>query len=183
MAQRLTPQPGSRWYPSAATTHGIEQQRAMNLVATSLHREDIHLDVDSSSKRELFDVIGWHMEQAHALPHESVSLGLARREQLSSTGLGLGCAIPHCRVRNLDRILAAYLRLRTPLPFDAPDGAPVSDLLILLVPKQADEEHLQLLAEAAEMFADPRFREGLRQCGDAPAVMRMFADWSPAAFP
>ncbi len=142
-----------------------------------LRPEDIHLDVDVASKAELLDAIGRHMELAHALPRESISLGLSRREQLGSTGLGQGVAIPHARVKNLDRILAAYLRPRSPIPFDAPDGEPVTHILVLLVPKEATDEHLRILAEATQMFANRRFRGRLQQCGDAPAVKRLFDAW------
>jgi len=75
----------------------IEEKRAISLIATYLRPVGIRLDLASPNKHTLFDAIGRHMEQAHALPNESVSQGLARRELLSSTGLGLGFAIPHCR--------------------------------------------------------------------------------------
>lgn len=77
-------------------------------------------------------------------------------------------------MRNLDRILAAYVRPRTAIPFAAPDGQPVSDFLVLLVSKQAAEEHLEILAEAARLFDDRSFRDRLRQCGDSAAVRKLF---------
>lgn len=143
-------------------------------ITNYLHLEDILLDVDIASKPELLDAIGRHMELTHALPRESVSLALSRREQLGSTGLGQGVAIPHARVKNLDRILVAYLRPQMPIPFDAPDGEPVTHILVLLVPKEATEEHLSILAEASQMLASRRFRKHLRQCADASAVKRLF---------
>jgi PTS system nitrogen regulatory IIA component len=149
----------------------------LNAIASYLRPEDILLDADVSGKHELLDAIGRHMEQAYSLPRASVSQSLARREQLGSTGLGQGVAIPHARVKDLNRILAAYLRLNSPIPFDAPDGEPVSDILVLLVPKQATEEHLRLLADASQMFADNRFRARLRQCGDPVEVKRLFDAW------
>ena len=63
--------------------------------------------------------------------------------------------------------------------FDAPDGSPVSDVLVLLVPAPATDEHLRLLAEASQMLSDQRFRERL-----APRypqeVVRLFAAWPDA---
>jgi len=152
----------------------------MITIARHLRLEDILLDVDMSSRDQLIEAIGRHMELAHALPHASVAAGLSRREQLGSTALGQGVAIPHCRVKDLDSILVAYLRPSSPIPFDAPDGGPVSDVLVLLVPKQATEEHLLILAEAAQLFADSRFRECLRQCTDPSAVKQLFDGWSLA---
>jgi nitrogen PTS system EIIA component len=150
----------------------------LNTIASYLFPEDIRLDADISSKSSLFDAVGRHMELEHGLPRDSVSQGLSRRERLGSTGLGQGIAIPHARVTNLSRILIAYIRLKSPIPFDAPDGEPVSDILVLLVPKEATEEHLTILADATQMFGDRRFRGRLRQCGDPLAVKRLFDAWS-----
>lgn len=151
---------------------------AMNTLARHLRREDICLGLDAADKAALLDAIGERMDQRHALPRAGVVAGLSRRELLGSTALGHGFAIPHCRVTGLDHILAAFLRLRRPIPFDAPDGAPVSDVLVLLVPKQAAEEHLTVLADAARLFDDPGFRAALGRCGDAMAVKRLFDTWA-----
>ncbi|KAF0099729.1 MAG: PTS system nitrogen regulatory IIA component [bacterium] len=148
----------------------------MNRIAPYLEREDILLDVDVASAAELFAAIDRHMAARHGLPPDSVEGGLRRREQLASTGLGQGFAIPHCRVLKLDRVVAAYVRLRTPLPFAAPDGLPVSEFLVLLVPKQASDEHLEILADAARLFSDQDFRASLRRSGDAALVQRYFTE-------
>lgn len=153
----------------------------MHTIADLLMPEDVLLDLDVSSKGELLDEIGHHMERQHALAHEWVATALARREAVGSTGLGEGVAIPHARVKDLDRIQIAYLRLRRPIPFDAPDGKPVSDILILLVPKQATEEHLEILADATRMFSVRRFRDQLRLCNRPLDVKRLIDEWSPAS--
>lgn len=146
----------------------------MSLLARYLGPEDIRLDVDAPSKSALMDAVARHMAQTHSLSRDSIFLGLTRREQLASTGVGQGFAIPHCRVQGLDDILAGYLRLKSPLPFDAPDDAPVTDILVLLVPKQAAQAHLSVLAEAVQLFTSPRFRERLQQCSDPHAVRSLF---------
>ena len=148
-------------------------------IAELLTPEDILLDVDVAGKKELLDEIGRHMQQAHDLSCESVVLSLSHREQIGSTGLGQGVAIPHARVQFLDHVQAAYLRLKTPIAFDAPDGKPVSDILVLLVPKQAAEEHLTILAESAQMLSDRRLRERLHRCGSPLDVKRLIDGWSP----
>ena len=149
----------------------------MTRIADLLLPEDILLDLQVSGKSQLIEEVGRHMEHAHAMPHESVALSLSHREQIGSTGLGQGVAIPHARVKDLDRILVAYARLKSPVPFDAPDGQPVTDILVLLVPKQATEEHLKILAEATQMLSDRRFREQLQLCRHPLEVKRLFELW------
>ncbi|MCX7175098.1 MAG: PTS sugar transporter subunit IIA [Proteobacteria bacterium] len=149
----------------------------MNLIAPYLAPKRIRLDLDAGTKSRVFEEAGQLFAADIGLDATRVAENLGARERLGSTGLGHGVAFPHARVPGLSHALAAFIRLRPPITFDAPDGKPVSELLILLVPEKATEAHLQLLAEAAQMFADPRFREHLRNQDDAFDVYRAFADW------
>jgi PTS system nitrogen regulatory IIA component len=150
----------------------------VNTIASLLRVEDIVLDLAVADKSALLDAVGRHMEQSRGLPHEGVTRDLARRERVGSTGLGQGFAMPHARFGDLEGIRVAYLRLKTPVAYDAADGKPVSDVLVVLVPKQAAEEHLRILADAARMFADRAFREHLRRCRDASEAKRAFDAWA-----
>lgn len=60
---------------------------------------------------------------------------------------------------------------------DAPDGRPVSEVLILLVPSPATGKHLKILADAAQMFFDGQFRKRIDQCGDPAEIKRIFDAW------
>lgn len=154
----------------------------MKTVAQLLMPKDILLDVVVSNKPELLERVGRHMEWVHGLPHPAVVAGLSHREQIGSTALGHGIAIPHARIKELDRIQLAYLRLAPPIPFDAPDAQPVCDVLVILVPKMATEEHLRVLAETSEMFANARFREQLHLCKHAMEVKQLFEIWPKPLF-
>ncbi len=87
---------------------------------------------------------------------------LVAREKLGSTGIGHGVAIPHGRVGKLDHAVSAFVRLEEGVDFDAIDKEPVAYLFALLVPKESNEEHLQLLSQLAKMFSNPAMRERLR---------------------
>ena len=100
---------------------------------------------------------------------------------MGSTGLGQGIAIPHGRIKGLKEARGAYLRLVAPVQFDAPDGKPVDQVFVLLVPEAATEHHLQLLSELAQMFSDRNFREQLGKAPDAVAAHRLFVDWPCAS--
>jgi len=89
-------------------------------------------------------------------------------------------AIPHGRIKGLKVARGAFLRLKQPVPFDAPDGKPVSQVFVLLVPEQATDLHLQLLSELAQMFSDRDFREKLGGASDAAALVALFRAWQPA---
>ena len=149
----------------------------MNLIAELLAPEDILLDVDAPNKMRVFEEAGRLFERRHGLPPAEVVDSLSAREKMGSTALGRGVAIPHARAKSLTKAVAAYMRTSMPIDFDAPDGKPVSDLVVLLVPVHATETHLRILASVAQCFADREFRDKLHACTDAVGVSRLFAEW------
>ena len=66
------------------------------------------------------------------------------------------------------------------IPFDSPDGKPVSQVFVLLVPEHATDRHLQLLSELAQMFSERSFRERLAAARDLAEVHVLIRDWQPA---
>jgi PTS system nitrogen regulatory IIA component len=93
------------------------------------------------------------------------------RERLGSTALGEGIAIPHCRLEECTRIVGALVHLGEPVSFDAIDGREVDLLFALVVPANALDAHLKVLAELARMFSDERNRDRLRA---APSTGALF---------
>jgi PTS system nitrogen regulatory IIA component len=153
----------------------------MNQIAQLLPAENILLDLDARSKERLFERLGALFETNLGLSRTTVVDSLLAREKLGSTGLGQGIAIPHGRIRGLAEARGAFVRMREPIGFDAPDGKPVAQLFVLLVPEQATEQHLQLLSELAQMFSERSFRERLAGARDASSVHGEFVGWRPGA--
>jgi PTS system nitrogen regulatory IIA component len=153
----------------------------MNLVAKLLPPGNVLLDFSVSSKKRLFEQIGLLFENNHGIARNLVFDSLFDRERLGSTGLGQGVAIPHGRIKGLKDALGAFVRLAQPVPFDAPDGKPVTLVFALLVPEQATEKHLQILSELAQMFSDRTLREAMAAAPDAAALHRLISGWQPDA--
>ncbi|MDX9700351.1 MAG: PTS IIA-like nitrogen regulatory protein PtsN [Rhodocyclaceae bacterium] len=153
----------------------------MSLIANLLSSSNVIVDLEASSKKRVFEQAGLLFENNQGIGRSDVFDSLFSRERLGSTGLGQGVAIPHGRIKGLKEAAGAFLRLSTPVQFDAPDGRPVSMLFVLLVPEQANEQHLQLLSELAQMFSDATFREQLASAPDAGAVHALFTSWGSDA--
>lgn len=149
----------------------------MNQIAQLLPESNILLDIEATSKKRLFEQVGALFEDRAQIARSIVFDSLFAREKLGSTGLGQGIAIPHGRIKGLDHALAAFLRPRQPIPFDAPDGKPVGQVFVLLVPEHATEEHLQLLSELAGMFSERTFRDELASATDSSSLHRLFSSW------
>ncbi|GAB5453293.1 MAG: PTS IIA-like nitrogen regulatory protein PtsN [Halioglobus sp.] len=120
--------------------------------------------VPHASKKRLFETIAQIVcDDQSSLDYNTVLDKLVEREELGSTGLGDGIAIPHCRVDNCAQPLGTLLSLDEGIPFDAPDERPVDLLFILLVPEEANQQHLDILAEIARNFSQPEYCRSLRE--------------------
>ena len=153
----------------------------MSLVAKILAPSHVTLDLQASSKKRLFEQAGLLFENLDGIGRSLVYDSLFARERLGSTGLGQGVAIPHGRIKGLKEALGAFLRLAQPVPFESPDGQPVSLAFVLLVPEKATEKHLQILSELAQMFSDKPLREAMMQAADAAALHALITSWQPDA--
>lgn len=146
----------------------------MNPLTNILPVGQVLLDLESTSKKRVFEQVGMLFENYLGLARAVVFDSLFAREKLGSTGLGQGVAIPHGRIKGLKQAAGAFVRLKTPVPFDAPDGRAVNLLFFLLVPEQATEHHLEILSELAQRFAERSFRDALVAAPDSAAVVDLF---------
>jgi PTS system nitrogen regulatory IIA component len=153
----------------------------MSLVAKILSPSHVIADLQASSKKRLFEQAGLLFENHDKIARSTVFDSLFAREKLGSTGLGQGVAIPHGRIKGLKEALGAFIRVGQPVPFDAPDGNPVTLVFVLLVPEKATEKHLQLLSELAQMFSDKALREAMSRAPDAAALHQLVTAWQPDA--
>lgn len=146
----------------------------MNPLSNILSASQVVLDLEVGSKKRVFEQAGMLFESHLGLARSLIFDSLFAREKLGSTGLGQGIAIPHGRIKGLKQAAGAFMRLSTPVPFDSPDGRPVNMLFVLLVPEQATDQHLQILSELAQRFADRSFREALLAAPDPASVVALF---------
>ena len=118
------------------------------------------------SKKRLFETAATLIsEHQDTLGEREIYSSLLAREKLGSTALGDGIAIPHCRISTCEQPLVALITLNEGIDFDAPDGKPVDILFLLLVPEEAREEHLNVLAGLARLLDQADFCAALRAAG------------------
>jgi PTS system nitrogen regulatory IIA component len=153
----------------------------MNLISRLLPPANVVLDLEVSSKKRMFEQVGLLFENNQGIARSLVFDSLFARERLGSTGLGQGVAIPHGRIKGLKDPVGAFIRLKTAVAFDAPDGRAVNLVFVLLVPEQATEQHLQILSELAQMFSDRELRGKLSTDLDGAALHQDIAAWQPYA--
>ena len=122
----------------------------------------IFIDTDISSKKRLLEFISNTVADQFDLPQSKIYGNLLDRERLGSTGLGNGFAIPHARLSNLDTTIGCFIRLVQPVKFEAPDNTPVDLIFTIIIPENANDEHLQILSSLAKIFSQTEIREAIR---------------------
>ncbi|MCA8021020.1 PTS sugar transporter subunit IIA [Burkholderia metallica] len=135
--------------------------------------DHILLDVPVESAIQLFDLVARHIERGSGVSAERIRTELTKREQLGSTALGQGVAIPHARVDGLGSAVALFVRALHPFAFNAPDRKPVREFVVLALPRADDRAHLELLADAARCFSDRAFRRASRDAPTPDAIYRL----------
>lgn len=119
-----------------------------------------------SSKRQLLQLLSEKAaEQAGAEAHD-VFETLMNREQLGSTGLGNGIAIPHGKLPGLNGVTAVFARLDQPIDFESVDDQPVDLVMLLLAPAGSGADHLKALSRVARLMRTDSVVEELRKNRD-----------------
>ena len=132
------------------------------------------------SRDAVLDAAAYLLGDGSAETATEVGDSLRQRERLGSTAIGHGVAIPHGRCGACRDARAAFLRLASPVDFAAADGEPVDLVLAIAAPEHFSQQHLQLLSEIAERFAESSFRDALREARDTEALQAVLAGTVPA---
>ena len=151
----------------------------MTHIAQILPRSNVLLDLDASSKQHAFEQVSELLEKNCSIARSLVLENLLARESLGSTGLGHGVAVPHGRVKGLKAAMAAFVRLKEPIPYDSPDAKSVNLMVFLLIPDHVTQQHLEILSEVAEMFSNEIFRALLSTESDPDSIHARITNWKP----
>jgi PTS system nitrogen regulatory IIA component len=124
--------------------------------------KNVIVDLDISSKSQALQVAAANLCTTAILQTDVVFNLLKKREDLGSTGIGEGVAVPHTRVPGLDKPIGALVRLKKPVDFDAIDDQPVDVVFVLLTPDQSPVEHLNVLACFSRRLRSPGVLKQMR---------------------
>jgi nitrogen PTS system EIIA component len=123
---------------------------------------DVLIDVRTSNKRLLLQELATRAAGSLHLPVDQVAPFLLKREELGSTGIGRGVAIPHARLADVQRPYGLLARLRAPIEFDAIDGQAVDIVFVLLLPAADESGQIGALAQVARTLRPPENLARLR---------------------
>ena len=122
------------------------------------------------TKRQLFEQLALKAAELTGRAKGEILDAITSREDLGSTGLGNGIAIPHGKVAGLNQVCAVFARLDEAIEFEALDDLPVDIVMLLLAPTGAGADHLKALSRVARVLRNEAVVDDLRRLTSCQAI-------------
>ena len=150
------------------------------LLAQSISAKRIQVQAQISSRKKLFQSMASLLCTAldEEVKEKEIYLQLWEREKLGNTGIGNGIALPHSRSNHATDAIVAIITLNTPIDYDSSDGHNGDLAFGLLVPQNANEDHLKLLANIARLVSDTDKKKILCDAVSAQDIVDKIQYWS-----
>ena len=133
---------------------------------------NVMFDVRAGDKSRLLHQLSTLAAAELGLDAADVSKQIAKREELGSTGVGNGVALPHARLKGFKSPFGLLARLHHGIDFEAIDDQPVDIVFLLLLPDTPNEAQLNALACVARALRDPRALERVRDATQREDIFR-----------
>ena len=138
-----------------------------------IDQDSILLNLKVSCKRQTLMELSKRMAENRDLSEREIFDVLLEREKLGSTGIGHGIAIPHGKLKGLDRICGCFVRLSKPIDFESIDEKPVDLIFLLLAPEDSGVQHLKALALMSRIMGNKNFCNKLRSSESAESIFSL----------
>jgi mannitol/fructose-specific phosphotransferase system IIA component (Ntr-type) len=139
---------------------GLDRPRLMEFLQEEFILTDIQAEDkwDALAKLTDFFALTHNIRPRH---RDKILASVVERERELSTAVGMGCAIPHGRIDAGSAVQGVLGICRDGIDFDAPDGAPVKLIVLIVTPKEHEKRHLEVMASLASMMSNEQVRERL----------------------
>ena len=146
----------------------------MAKISELLPRSAIVLNLQSKEKFAVINELVGPLVTTGAITEESEFVSaIVRRENMESTGIGLGVAIPHARTRAVSSIVLAFGRSDSGVDFNSLDGKPSHLIFLIAAPEEQKTEYIMTLARLSKLLRKDEVRIGLNKAGSPDDVLRV----------
>lgn len=137
----------------------------------------IVLDVEAGNKEELIKrLVNELREEVDSALLLKIKQAVLEREEVMSTGVGKGVAIPHAKIKDLEPNFAVFARLKHPMDFGSVDDAPVSLVFLLVGGCAKSSYHIKLLSKISRLMNHDNFRHQLMMADSGGEVIELFRE-------
>lgn len=142
-----------------------------------LSKNAIAIDMKGKDKKEIINELSDLLVKAKKISDkDEVVKILLEREELGSTGIGQGIAIPHGKTDQINDVVIAFGSSKQGVDFESLDGEPVYLVFLLLAPMESSGVHLKALAKISRLLKDKYFRQALRDAKNVDDVIKVIKD-------
>ena len=146
-------------------------------ISEILSKEHIIKDLKSIDKESVLEELSNFLKDKGVIPNkENLLLTLIEREKLGSTGIGENVAIPHAKIREIDKIITVFARSQIGVEFESLDQKPVNFIYLILAPENSTGQHLKALARISRLFKNPSLRESVLRANEIDQIYSILVD-------
>lgn len=155
------------------------QANSISALPSVLNPDLISLKADISSRKKLLEEMArlLTIPLADECKEKDIYHQLWSREKIGNTGIGSGVALPHSRCPQATTAIVAIISLNQGVDYDSQDRQDVDLAFGLLVPEDANQEHLQLLADIAKLVSDPDKKKQLTEASSPDKIITLVNHW------
>jgi len=142
-----------------------------------IHRGGVFFDVEGTSPQEIYKNISEQIEKPEGVTSDLIYNALCAREQVLSTAVGNGIALPHARasiIKSEENQKICVVYLKNPIDMQAPDEREVFVMFVLLTSNS--QVHLKVLTELAGLFRNLRFRKALESHAGEAEILSLIRE-------
>ena len=129
-----------------------------------------------NSKKQVLQELAQKAAKISGLEERTIFDVILERERLGTTGVGNGVAIPHGRMKSLDKVHGFFMKLDNPIDFESVDNKPVDLVFMLLAPEGAGADHLKALAKVSRLLRDDIICSKIRGSSSDDAIFALFSE-------
>ena len=146
-------------------------------ISEILTKENIIKDLKSFDKESVLEELSNFLKDRGEIPNKkNLLLSLLEREKLGSTGIGENVAIPHAKIRDIDKIITVFARSQIGVEFESLDQKPVNFIYLILAPENSTGQHLKALARISRLFKNPSLRESVLRANETDQIYSILVD-------
>jgi len=130
-------------------------------ISQLLSKGSIIANLNASDKKGAIDELAMAISQTTKASAKAIAIVLMEREQLGSTGIGGGIAIPHGKLDSVQSIIVGFGLSKKGIEYDSLDNKPVHIFFLLLTPENSTGGHLKVLAQISKLLKMDQFKKDL----------------------
>jgi fructose-specific phosphotransferase system IIA component len=145
-------------------------------LSDAVSRDAVAVELAANDKQGIIEEMIGLLDAAYRFADPGqVRKAVLAREELMSTGIGQGVALPHAKVASVDRMMVGVGLKPGGVDFQSADGRPAQIFFMIISPAAGVEQHLRIMATISRMLKDDGFRGNLLACPDQDAVLRLIS--------